>query len=501
MAENKEQELQKNSFIGFMTSGADQNVELINTLGDLEGMIASAKYDIATTSGAMSEEEAAAMYAEETAAIDEQTKQNLSDNTKLMWTNGLINGVGLALSAVQIGSEVSAVSNMAKAVTAEGVGNLGKVVTNETKNAAGEVIKTTTHKVGLTEALKNVGFKNIFGTAAKAGEGASVLGKVGAGVVNAVKAPGAAVMTASKFFLTHGKVLSKAVGVALPIAAAGAPFALAKIYTTGRTEDAADGYQQSINTCLAMHESLIANGDQLKGDMAEDFGKWDEAYTTESAAIYEKLDAGEITKDQADIMLEDLSKDYSEKLKPLQEKYAEEGRNIIGPALAGVAGDTIIDKSYDLEDVEDNSYEVRHSFEENPDVRENVVTYQKQQAELDTGSTFTNFLSSINASILHYLPGASYVEAAIIKGADVLMDFVANKVPVLSSVINYEEKHKGESLSELAKTISDNAEVRYEAEHSMRTTEASIESAYEDWDDVDLTKDEPEGPELAGAPA
>ncbi len=487
MADNNE--VKKTTLKGWITSGADQNVELINTLDDLERQLASGKRAVAVDSGYMTEDEAAAMYAKETADIDEQTAKNLSDNTKLMWTNGLINTAGIAFSLVQAGSEVVAAKNMASA--AKTVGHLGEDVLTESGKKVGTV--------GLKSALKEVKFGNIF-SPVHAAEGASKLSRVAAGVANAVKLPGAAVMSASKWLLTHGGVMTKVVGATLPVAAAAAPAMLARIYTTGRTEDAADVYQQDINTCLAMHNSLMENGDQMREDMAEDFGKWDEAYTAATAEYYEQFEAGKISKEELDVALEDISKEYADQLKPLQEKYAKEGEEIIGPKLAGAAGEEIAKKGYDLEEVEKHSYEVRDAMEKNPDVRNEVVEYQKQAAELDTGSSFTNFLASLNASILHYLPGASYVEAALIKGADVVMDFVANKVPVLSSVIDYDEKHKGESISELAKTISEDAEARYETEHAMKEHASNIEDT-KNWGTVDVNGPEDSGPEVAVSPA
>ena len=494
MADNNE--VKKTTFKGWITSGADQNVELINTLDELERQIASGKRAVAVDSGYMTEEEAAAMYAQETAEIDKNTAQSLSDNTNLMLTNGVINSFGLVSSVLMAGSEVVAAKNMFGAV-AKGMGP--QTITKTVSTAAGDVTETMTKNVGFGEALKGVGFKKIFSPVTTA-EGASKLSRVATGVANAIKLPGAAVMSASKWLLTHGGVMTKLVGTGLPIAAAAAPAMLARIYTTGRTEDAADGYQQAINTCLTMHNSLMENGDQMREDMAEDFGKWDEAYTAATAEYYEQFDAGKISKEELDVALEDISKEYADQLKPLQEKYAKEGEQIIGPKLAGSAGEEITKKGYDLEEVENRSYEVRDTLEKNPEIREDIVDYQQKEAELDTGSSFTNFLASLNASILHYLPGASYVEAALIKGADVVMDFVANKVPVLSSVIDYDEKHKGESISELAKTISEDAEARYETEHAMKEHASNIEDT-KNWGTVDVNGPEESGPEMAVSPA
>ena len=52
--------------------------------------------------------------------------------------------------------------------------------------------------------------------------------------------------------------------------------------------------------------------------------------------------------------------------------------------------------------------------------------------QLDTGNSFTNFIANMNAVLLHYVPGFAYVEAAAVKAADVVLDFAANKIPVLS---------------------------------------------------------------------
>ena len=65
------------------------------------------------------------------------------------------------------------------------------------------------------------------------------------------------------------------------------------------------------------------------------------------------------------------------------------------------------------------------------------------------------------------MPGAAYVEAAAIKVADMAADFLANKVPVLSSILPYQEKHQGEGIGEIAKSICTDAEARYELSHSV----------------------------------
>lgn len=382
----------------------------------------------------------------------------------------------LVKAAVKEGGD-DAVKEAAKAAAKEGGDDVSKwslkgiarSVGDKTKDAgrhAAEAVKGAVTKENAKSAARTAA-KGVQTAAKGAGKAAGLAGKGYGKFINLAGRLGGAktVGGVTKYTLK---------GNAIRLAVTAAPIAAGQIYTRSRTAGQAAELDDTIGALNAAHAYLTSSDESLTEEMQQAYAGWTESYEAGSAELLAKYDAGEISKAEYDAAYEAHVKSSKEQFDALGSQHKEMGRNIVEHGAAYAVSEDMIKAGTDPETVRGRSEYVDGVMENNPEAYEAAKVGYETRQKLETGSTFTNWLANMNASLLHYLPGAAYLEAVAIKAADVAMDFIANKVPVLSDVISYEEKHEGRGIGDIARTVLDNAEERYALKEEQKSLQAAV---------------------------
>lgn len=385
-------------------------------------------------------------------------------------------GDDLVKAAVKEGGDDAAKAAVEAAAKEGGEGaskwslkGIARSVGDKTKDAgrhAVEAVKGAVTKENAKSAARTAA-KGVQTAAKGTGKAVGLAGKGYGGFINLVGKLGGA--------KTIGGVTKYSLkGNAIRLAVTAAPIAAGQIYTRSRTAEQAAELDDAIGALNAAHAYLTSSDESLTEEMQQAYAGWTESYEAGSAELLAKYDAGEITKAEYDAAYEAHIKSSKEQFDALGDQHKEMGRNIVEHGAAYAVSEDMIKTGTDPEMVRGRSEYIDGVMENNPEAYEAAKVGYETRQKLETGSTFTNWLANMNASLLHYLPGAAYLEAVAIKAADVAMDFIANKVPVLSDVISYEEKHEGRGIGDIARTVLDNAEERYALKEEQKSLQAAV---------------------------
>lgn len=424
------------AFGDFMDSGAAKMGQVKSAQqADLDTLVQNLAIEMQEKSGYISSEDAALAREDAAAQIDQDYEENMSRVRSLSMTNTLANTLGIVTSAASFA----------------GIGAAGKAAASATAQAG---------KAGLGTALKT------------AWSGASGLGKVGA-VTGTL---------ASRGLGAAGTTLLKGVGgmkLTTRLAVSAVPTVAAKLYTTNRTMEEGARMQETINALQSTYDYLSSEDESLTDQIRQDTEAWRGSYESGSQELLEKYQSGEMTQAEYDAAYEAFIREHEQKWSEVQEGHAETAAYVTEHGAAYATDDYIASHGYDPDLVNRRCGTIAKLNGDNPEAYEAAKSKYETMKQMDTGSTFTNFLANMNAVLLHYVPGLAYVEAAAVKAADVVLDFAANKVPVLSSIMPYEEKHKGEGIGEIAKSICTDAEARYELSHSVSAADKVLDEGAE----------------------
>lgn len=300
-----------------------------------------------------------------------------------------------------------------------------------------------------------------------------------------------AAASVDKSFSTFGSNVAKMHGLGSTLAGTAiktipvtAPIIAAQIYTHCRTAKLSRELSEAIEVSFDRLDYLSTYGSELGDEAREAYGAWRDGYATQAEELMDLKESGAINEAEYAERYEAMCQSQTDSLAELDETYPDAARKMISEGEAARTAYKAAAIGADLDTLAEYDTHTGHLMENNPEIREAAEDLYAKKSGLDTGSTFTDFLSSMHAAVIHYLPGAAYVEAAIVKGADVMLDFASNKLPGLSSVMNYEERHKGETLTSIAAGICDAAEARYEAQHEADSAADVLEEIYKGANDV-----------------
>lgn len=460
-----------------LDGGMHHNAQYIGQLGALNDLMGDATARIASESDpdVDYEELRAQLHAENDAWLDDAYGQ-LSKDCRI---NAILNGTAIAVSGV------SAVTSAAGAASYLQSGMAGA---NSTKWLGRQVVRKEGTKLfdegtaQVAQAQGKLWSNRILNRASEAGR--STLSRVG------LKTAGYTLKAGEKLFQTAHRVSNLGVGktnlfrmgaaTAIEIAPTALPILAANIYTSGRTEDVKQEYIDAIRTQQGVYDYLVESGGELSGTIKEDYTAWQENYAKTQSELLEAFNTGAITKEEYDEKYGQFLESSQASLDKLTDTHKEAGQYILGKGAASAMGDEIITHGVDPVTMSRATPYLKKLAEENPEVMEATKAAVDARRETSSGNAFVDFLSNMHASLIHYLPGAAYVEAAIVKGADVVMDFVANHVPVVSNLIHYEQKHEGETISDIASAISDSAEAKYEQKKEADALAADV-AKEQDW--------------------
>lgn len=449
-----------------LDGGMHHNAQYIGQLGALNDLMGDATARIASESDPEVdyEELRAQLHDENEAWLDDAYSQ-LSKDCRI---NAVLNGTAIAVSGV------SAVTSAAGAASYLHAGMAGA---NNATKFAGKGAEQ------VAQAQSKLWSNSLLNSANEAGR--STLSRIG------LKTAGYTLKAGEKLFETAHRVsglgggrktslLKLGTATAIEVAPTALPLLAAHIYTTGRTEDVKQEYVDAIRTQQGVYDYLVESGGELSGTIKEDYTAWQENYAKTQAELLEAFNTGVITKEEYDEKYGQFLESSQESLDKLTETHKEAGQYILGKGAASAMGEEIITHGVDPVTISRATPYLEKLAEENPDVMEATKAAVDARKATSSGNAFVDFLSNMHASLIHYLPGAAYVEAVVVKGADVVMDFVANHVPVVSNLVHYERKHEGESISDIASAISDSAEAKYEQKREADTLAADV-SKEQDW--------------------
>lgn len=403
--------------------------------------------------------------------------------------------VGAKLSAklASFGSSGTRVSDMVKGGTdlikdghvLKGVGQYAKAGTTAVGRAAVKTFKVV--DAGFEKLGGKIAGKAAAGAAKDAGNIAvEVLddtGKViGKGIAKEVgKAAADTAKTAAAGSKGILGLTRTAVGGIVSKGAYFAPIAAAQVYTRGRVDKMDKNLSDAITLALDRTDYLNTEGGKLTGEAGQAYNEWNNTYSAAMAGLKDQLDKGEITQAQYDQLYEEQSVAQAEALKVLDEKYPVAAKQMITEGEAYRTADKAAKIQADIDGVGQHDSQVKDLMEQYPDAKELYQEEYEKVAAMDTGSSFSNFITSMHAALIHYLPGFAYLEAAAVKAADVALGFVANKVPVISDVVSYQEHYQGQSLTTMASKIVDTAEMRYEKQQEVDALTAESEFKQKSW--------------------
>ncbi len=444
--EKKTQSYSNGGLVDALDGGMHHNAQYIDELAGLNDLVAGANARIYSATDADFDYDA--FIAEQHAQNETWKTDAYKDLTNMCRTNALANGTAIVISAAAATTSVAGIVSKAGAAKEGGKllsERIAGMVTNES---------STLSKIAAKGASAVVKFGE--GQASLAGKMLSKKVIGGAGRVAAV---------------SPLRLLGAA---AVELTPAALPLVTASIYTTGRTEEVRQEYQAAINTTNAAYEYLTEQAPDVETKVGQDYEAWRSGYETMQQQLLDQFQSGAITKEQYDAAYEQFVTESNESLQALNDQHKEMGQKIVENGAAGAAFSYAAKQGLSQDDVLPRSYYLQGLADKNPDTMTQWDTVIETQKENETGNSFTNFLANMNAAILHYAPGLAYVEAAVQKGVDVVLDFVSDKVPVVGTLLNYDEKYKGQSIGDLARAISTDAEERYERNHSINQAVAQM---------------------------
>lgn len=411
----------KGGFGDFMDSNASKMGEMKSAQqADLDTVVQNLSIEMQEKAGAIDAEQAAEARQKAAEQVESDYNENMSRVRSLSLTNTLINTTGILLSAATVAGTGSSATNAATKLAAKGT--------------MGAAVKT-------------------------AWQGASGISKLGAVTKAVVKTAPRSLAGTALSGLGHVKGFARA-GISA------APFAVAKLYTTSRTNAESARFDETINSLQSTYDYLSSEDETLTETIKADTAEWRKGYEEGSQALLDAYNSGEMTQEQYNQAYEAFVQEQDQKWAEVRKTHAETAEYVTQHGAAYATDEYIADHGYDPDLVNSRCETIAKLNADNPDAYDAAKTRFETQQQLDTGSTFTNFLANMNATLLHYVPGLAYVEAAALKAADVVADFAANHIPVLSSILPYEEKYKGTGISEIASSICEDAEARYELAHS-----------------------------------
>lgn len=403
----------------FLQAGAKQNGAYAAQQADLQDLVGGLSIEMQRKAGLISDEEAS----EKTVAFQEETRINYERNMKavndLANSNAFWNTVGIVTSVASLGTMAG-----------------GNMIATKLGTKAGELAAASKAATGV----------------------AKIAPKVGSWALDA----GSAALKGISFKGASFK------GVAARLAISAAPTVASQLYTRSCTDKQAVEFQETIHSLQSSYDYLSSEDDSLTDQIKSDTESWRSSYEAGSQALIEKFQAGEMTQEEYDAAYEQFINDSNEEWKKVQEQHGETAKYVTEHGVAYATDEYIADHGYDPDMVNAKCDYIAKLNKDNPDAYEAAKTAYDTRQQLSTGSTFGDFIANMNATLLHYVPGFAYVEAAVVKGMDVMADFVTSKIPVVSSMFDYEEKHKGQSIGEIAKAICSDAEARYEV-HTKET--------------------------------
>ena len=477
----------------------------VDGLEDAQTMLKDAEY--ATLLGAgVSQAEADAYKAEREDQIAADYESNSKAVSSLSTTNTIINVASLTPIALKGVSKAS--SKVASSLSNSSVGstlsNRLSLPGSTTATTAGELAKEGTTLIKNGHVLKGVGTyakagTKLLGTAAtKAGKafdavddklqtlGEKIAGTTEKTTVWKEVSKDVFEQTTKRATRLPGAlgVMQKAVGATVSKGAYIAPVVAAQMYTRGRVDKMDKELSDAITLVLDRTDYINTEGGKLTSEAGEAYNAWNDNYSLAMEDLSSRLDNGEITQAEFDQLYEEQAKAQAEALKELDETYPEMARQMVTEGEAYRVADTGAEIGADLDAVGKRDSQVKDLMTEYPEAKALYEEKSEKLAELDTGSSFSNFITSMHAALIHYLPGFSYLEATAVKVADVALGFVANKVPVLSDVLNYEEHYKGQSITSMASQIVDTAEARYEKQSEADAVSDELEAKQTSWKDA-----------------
>lgn len=453
-----------------------ENIAAAGNLYDLIDLTNGASYKTMELTG-YSADEIAAYKAQQDAAADEGRKDLMDRVAKDCRTAATINGIGDVLSVAGMITSVGGVAS--KAVSASGKDlisvSLGKIAEQGGVRGAAAKVGSYVFKAGEAQA-------GLAGDAFKAAGKHFVKGTIGEAALDNA---GNIVRTASGTVVrnhlgTFGRALNLTgaaalggAGIAIELAPAVVPHIASRMYTEGTAAKLNQEIVDATNTQQAIFDYITQRNEELPAELQEDYDKWAEAYQLGQADLLEAFNKGEITQEEYNQRYEEFIKASQDNLDGMSDAHKELGKYIIGEGAANAGAEYMIAHGTSPTQIENvNSY-IKDLDQQYPEAAARAQSAYETRQKLDTGSTLTNFLANMNAVILHYLPGAAYVEAAVVKGVDAVLGYAANKLPLVSGIFNYQEKHSGESISDLASQISESAETRYEMNQELKAAQKS----------------------------
>lgn len=460
-----------------LDGGMHHNAQYIGQLGALNDLMGDATARIASESDPEVdyEELRAQLHDENEAWLDDAYSQ-LSKDCRI---NAVLNGTAIAISGVSAVTSAAGAASYLRSGMADA--NVTTWLGKQAVRKSGSTLLNE-GKAQVAQAQGKLWSNQLLNSADKVGR--STLSRIG------LKTAGYTLKAGEKLFgaahhvsgIGTGKTSLFRLGAAtaIEVAPTALPLLAAHIYTTGRTEDVKQEYVDAIRTQQGVYDYLVESGGELSGTIKEDYTAWQENYAKTQSELLEAFNTGVITKEEYDEKYGQFLESSQESLDKLTETHKEAGQYILGKGAASAMGEEIIAHGVDPVTISRATPYLEKLAEENPDVMEATKAAVDARKATSSGNAFVDFLSNMHASLIHYLPGAAYVEAVIVKGADVVMDFVANRVPIVSNLINYEQKHEGESISDIASAISDSAEAKYEQKQEADALAADV-SKEQDW--------------------
>lgn len=460
-------------FVGdILDAGASRRLNPKNDdLKEMRELLATTEGNVLRGSG-VSEEETQAYVSGQMDAIQSDYEDNKGAISRMSTTNTIINGLSFVPAVSKgIGAAKSRLGIVSKN-TALAVAGKGATL----KTASG-MMRSGTEAIRNGHVLQGIGQYTKAGTTVL-GRGYSAVDDFMVGKGNKIL-DGTSKLSGLKNPLL--KTAGKAVGFTVKNSMAIAPIAAAQIYTRGRVDKMDKDLSDAITLVVDRTDYLNAEGPKLTGEAGEAYGQWHENYTASMGELTRQLEAGEITQAQFDEMYEAESRSQAEALEELDSTYPEMARKMVSEGEAYRMAETGAKIGADIDGVGRYDSSAKKLMEENPDAKELYTEKKAEYEALDTGSSFTNFIASMHAALVHYLPGFAYLEAGVIKAADVALGFVANKVPVVSDIVSYDEHYKGQTLTSMASRIVDTAEARYEQQTDADGTTQALQAGQKSW--------------------
>lgn len=430
---------------------------------DLNQMVTNLDADMQLRGGVITSDEHAAMTQEGAKRVQDDYSADMKRVNTVSVTNMVTNSAGIILSCAGL------------AGTAAG----GKLGTKAGSYFAGKAANAT--------GVKAVGYKVAEGVS----KGLGGFGSIGTAKKVETLVKGGEQVTKEVF--KHSLKTRALLGVG-KLAVVSAPAGAAMVYTHGRTDELVTDLDNQAGALQATYDYLTSEDDSLTDQIRSDTEQWTKSYEEQGQALLDAYNRGELTQEQYNEKYEAYVAEHDAMWAEFKQGHSDTAEYVTQHGTAYAANQYAVDKGLDPNTLEENCTYIADRNAQNPNAKAAAESAFETQQKLSTGSTFTDFLANMNAVMLHYVPGLVYAEAAFLKVGDVVADFAANKVPGLSTVFDYEEKHKGESLGDIAKAICTDAEARYELSHAVSQDELTLAAGMDPGTDR-----APSGPELSPA--